>query len=216
MSTPVEQIAEKLKRANEHVMQLEEELDAFQNDASYGPISNDAAEQARAFRGFWETRVVPPRFPVLAGEVLQQLRSSLTYLHVALIVRDGNVPDTRSQFPIFSTKPTEPQDIARYDAQLRGITRPQVVAAIERHQPHAQQTRFEGKTWLSLLGGMSNIDKHEAIVLSIAVVDAPLLRAYVAFPQFGRDPNPQPVCTVLRQFAAGVREIIGELEPFLI
>ena len=259
MSTPVEQIKEKLKRANEHLMQLEGELETFQNEAPYGPISNYNAEQAKAFRDLWEKRAIPPRFPVIAGEVLQQLRSSLTYLHVALIVRDGNVPDTRSQFPIFSTKPTEPKDIARYETQVRGITRRKVLAAIKRHQPYTRRTRFDGKKWLSLLGGMSNIDKHEAVVLCIAVV-GPRIRstssvpgvggweiesghrehgaeravplplggecvevmdvertfiAYVAFPKFGRASYPQPVCTVLRQFTAGVRGIIGELEPFL-
>jgi hypothetical protein len=216
LSTPVEQIKEKLKRADEHLLHLERTLADFQDEAPYGAITNYDAEQAREFRDRWENRVIPPRFPVVAGEVLQQLRSSLTYLHVALIVRDGNVPDTRSQFPILSNEPTTPETLARYQAQVRGVRRPEVLAAIKRHQPYEN-----GNSWLSMLGAMTNIDKHEAVTLVAAFLESRIgatkrtLSACLAFPQAEVSDDPQPVCTVLRQCSAGVREIIGQLEPFL-
>ena len=162
--------------------------------------------------------MISPRFPVIAGEVLQQLRSSLTYLHVALIVRDANVPDTRSQFPILSSEPTAPETLARYEAQVRGITRPEVLAAIRRRQPYVCHNR---NRWLSVLGGMTNTDKHEAVTLAVAFVESRMeatkgtMSAYIAFPQSDASNDPPPVCTVPRQFAAGVREIIDALEPFL-
>jgi hypothetical protein len=84
----LENIGEKLKRADEHIAQLQRELRAFIKKAPASHIVNDDAEASESFRRFHERRIIDARLSVLAGDVLHQLRSSLDHLLCGLVLRD--------------------------------------------------------------------------------------------------------------------------------
>jgi hypothetical protein len=173
----VAHLPDKLYRAKEHIAQLERELAIFENEAPYGPIVNDDPQRAKSFLDLWQNRRIPPRFSIIAGEVIYQLRSSLDHIHQALIRRDGGTRTTQTQFPIWTFKPVTPKELRRYQAQVNGITRRKVLAAIKRHQPYTRRTRLDGKQWLGIMNMMGNTDKHHAPISIVGVVDARLTQS---------------------------------------
>jgi hypothetical protein len=169
MSDVLAHIEEKLKRANQHVHKVRTECDAFINESANRELVNYDAESAEAFRRFHKDRIVPPRLSVLTGETLYQLRSSLDHLACALILKDGGTLTLKSQFPIERFEPIEKDDLRRYEGQIKGITRPAVLTAIEELQPWKRGNARDAH-WLAILKKFSNIDKHRSLLLHVTVV----------------------------------------------
>lgn len=95
----------KIGRAEENINNLDLEIRAFlrREPPPYkivGQHQSDGREYA--FLAFGDPDV-PPRFAVLAGEIVHHLRSSLDHLIHALIVRNGGSPSKNNQFPICTT-----------------------------------------------------------------------------------------------------------------
>ncbi len=169
MSTALTHIAAKLERADQHIVQLGTEAEAFSNETPHRELIDYDAEAAKAFKAFHLNRVVPARLSILTGEAIYQMRSSLDHLACALILKDGGTVTDGSQFPIFRFEPVKPENLGRYKRQIEGITRPAVLAAIEALQPH---TRGDGRDfhWLQILKVLSNLDKHKTLITHVSVV----------------------------------------------
>jgi hypothetical protein len=73
MSDALTHIAEKLKRADQHVVQLGTEAEAFLNERSNRELVDYDPQSAEAFKNFHQQRVVPPRLGVLTGEAIYQM-----------------------------------------------------------------------------------------------------------------------------------------------
>jgi hypothetical protein len=185
-------IRHKLKRADEHIEQLHREGEAFLGDTTQRTLVYDDLQAGKAFADVQRNRIVEPRLSILAGDVLYQVRSSLDHLICALIKRDGNSPTTSSQFPIFSHAPTDKKTKARYEGQVAGITRPEVLAAIEAHQPHKRSN--PANHWLAVLREFSNTDKHRALVLAV-VWPEPRIKVTVIRPHLPGDLTTVVSCT---------------------
>lgn len=190
--TALEHIREKLKRANEHIEQLEREVEAFLDEAPNRSIINDNPETTKVFEEFHRNRTVAPRLSVVTGDGLYQLRSSLDHLICALIKRERGNPTNNTQFPIVVWRTKE--QLRRYDRQIAGISRPEVLATIERFQPyHGATPRNE---LLAVLKALNNADKHRSLVLSIVVPERRIefrsslgpLQFSTAGPDDGTDP----------------------------
>ena len=169
MADALTHIREKLKRADEHVQQLEREATAFEHETPNREIIDYDAQSEKAFKDFHAKRIVPPRLSVLTGDALHQLRSSLDHLVCALILRDGGTLTDRSQFPIFRFQPVKPEDLRRYQRQIEGIKRPAVLAALDGLQPYTRGNRRDAH-WLAILKKLSNTDKHRSLVLHVSAV----------------------------------------------
>ena len=162
--TPIDAIKAKLDRATQHIADLSSRLDTFLSEAPERELVDCDADAAKAFRDFHLNRPIPPEFGIVAGEVIHQLRSSLDHIACALHPKDGGTPTITSQFPIFSFEPTKPDDGRRYQNQIKGITRPAVLALIEHHQPYL---RGNDRHWLVVLKTLSNTDKHRALIVNV-------------------------------------------------
>ena len=74
----------KLERANRRIEELGGEIDTFLNEEANAKLVYEDPEEADAFRRQHNSRDVPLRFSVTAGEVLYHLRSSLGSSRVRL------------------------------------------------------------------------------------------------------------------------------------
>ena len=97
---------------------------------------------------------IPTRCSVLAGEVINCLRSALDYLVANLAALDSPTLETRPQFPVESTQ--EGFDGKR-GTYLRGVNEPHV-AFIESLQP------CNGCKWTKHLARLSNLHKHNDLL----------------------------------------------------
>jgi integrase len=68
-------IREKLKRANEHIHNLDTEITAFLREHPDKPVTDDEHKAEEELWKFYVQRGIPPRFSVIAGEIVHHLRS---------------------------------------------------------------------------------------------------------------------------------------------
>jgi len=167
--TTTERIAEKLHRADQHIQELHGKLATFLGEAADSEVVHDDPRVAEAFADFQRNRAVDLSISIVAGEAIHQLRSVLDHLVCALIVKDGGTPSSASQFPIFNYRPTKPDDLRRYEAQIKGVTRNEVLILIETHQPY-QRGNGRERHWLSILKRLNNADKHSSILFHLVHV----------------------------------------------
>ena len=153
----------KLERANRRIEELGGEIDTFLNEEANATLVYEDPEEADAFRRQHNSRDVPLRFSVTAGEVLYHLRSSLDHLACDLIRRNGGCVTPQSQFPIFTFKPTKRKGMARYRDQVSGIAA-EPAAMIEALQPY-HRGEDGSAHFLAVLKSLSNCDKHNSLVL---------------------------------------------------
>jgi hypothetical protein len=109
VSTRLEGIGAKLRRASEVLQSIREEEAQYIVPGEYGPrvgiersIPERGGEGGIACRAFLEPGP-PPRIGVLCGDVVHNLRSALDHLANALVVANGGAPKEGSggtQFPI--------------------------------------------------------------------------------------------------------------------
>jgi hypothetical protein len=100
---------------------------------------------------------IPPKVAILVGEAVYNFRASLDYLVGALAVTNGRAAEhrRRTQFPIESTAEGF---AARRHSFLEGISDAHI-SIIRAYQP------FAGCQWTARLAELSNLDKHNALVI---------------------------------------------------
>jgi hypothetical protein len=167
----LDDIREKLDRANEHIEQLDRKVEAFLDEAPDRKLIYKDPKEAEAFQGFQSKRIVPPCLSIVVGEVLYQLRSALDHIICALIRKEG-ASDERGQFPIWSSRPSTQKELARYEGQIKGITRQEIRTAIQLRQPYNRTDPVTDP--LAVLALLSNRDKHRSLLLSVVVIDPTL------------------------------------------
>ena len=97
----IDGIKEKIKRAKEHVRDLEERLVLFRNDYPYEVISHIDPRGAERVFSFKQRHEIPIEIPLRTGEILQNLRTALDYLVGALVVKNGGTETSVTGYPIF-------------------------------------------------------------------------------------------------------------------
>lgn len=158
---------ERINRANENIVNLQREIMVFKEIRPYRIIrENDPSPCKLAFR-FVDIRPVPPRFSVLAGEIVHHLRSSLDMLLYQLMLvapLDRRVdPETarrpRPQFPILVTRTKD------YESELQGqIGRvSDSAAALIRGMQPCEPGNGGATDFLAMLHELDIIDKHRLL-----------------------------------------------------
>ena len=156
----------KLQRAQENIQNLRSEISAFfsQEPKPYRIVREFRNEGRRyAFVAFSDCPV-PPRFAVLAGEIVHHLRSSLDHLLCALVIKNGGSPTRRHQFPIYTSKKQFDDACAR--GILDGIT-DSAKTIIRSVQPYVAATPDD--TVLHVVQQYNNIDKHQLLIVVSAI-----------------------------------------------
>ena len=155
-------IRQKIKRADQHIRELDKLVRAFRKRCRCRVVSKFDA-QAGCHR-FWIERSparIPWRFSIITGETLYHLRSSLDHLVWQLVIREGKVsPGGQHQFPIYNQRPATKKGIAIFEGKIEGVP-VAAKAAIERLQPYQLLTPAKRDLHpLGVLSELNNADKH--------------------------------------------------------
>ncbi len=172
-----EQIQWKLYRAKQHFDELTKELvEYFQNDP--GELV-DAPESTpeKPILGFKLKGSVPARFGLIAGDFLQNTRSSLDYLVWQLVIANNKKPGRCNAFPICET-PEGWEKSIHENHRLRGI-HSDAVAEIKALQPCFSKS--PNPLPLTVLETLTNHNKHRSsLATGVATLLTPLVK-----PPFG-------------------------------
>jgi hypothetical protein len=106
---------------------------------------------------------IPPCIPIIVGDCLQNLRSSLDYLVWELVIAAQGDPGEKSEFPICGTPKGFKDAIGR--GFLSNVP-PAAITEIEALQPYHHGQHWE-KDVLWVLNKLTNINKHRRILLTL-------------------------------------------------
>jgi hypothetical protein len=161
---PFNGILEKLKRANENIVNFDSEITSFFQKCKY-PIIPDAKDRTwEEALDYHRTLQVPKRFSVLTGEIVHHLRSCLDH-----IVWQFSSPAARRdhenmlEFPIYR-KPLTKNEQFRYDGKVQGINKPRVLALIKQLQPYQRGSDAINDP-LCIIHDMDRFDKHRELLI---------------------------------------------------
>jgi hypothetical protein len=171
---PFAGIAEKLRRADQNIINLQSEIDTFIQSGEYPVIPYPNAQGWQEAATYHRDKPIPLRFAVLTGETVHHLRSCLD--HVVWHFSDDEarkIPGS-IEFPIFEIKPSEKKEIERYARKIKGIANAKVLSLIEDMQPYKVGADASNHSFL-ILHDMDRFDKHRELVIVASSVD-------IAFP----------------------------------
>ena len=106
---------------------------------------------------------IPARLPIIIGDCLQNLRSSLDYLVWELVLAAKNQPGENNMFPVCSTLKSFDFQLSKRH-RLAGVT-PDAVAEIKSLQPYHFGQDFD-KSPLWVIDDLCNINKHRHVLLT--------------------------------------------------
>ena len=162
----LEGIGAKLDRADESIHNLNLEISSFLRDNYRIERHFDAQSRKYVFSAFGESEV-PPRFSVLIGEVLYNLRSALDHLVTQLArIGPGGGKDNVLEFPICRTSESFKRSCER--GKIHGVS-PDAAKVIENLQPYRASSPVETSTLL-ILHDLNRADKHRLLVVVVTAV----------------------------------------------
>ena len=157
-------IAEKLKRAEENIHNLYFEMGRFFEEGDYPVLPEDDRELLFKAIEYHKNRVIPPRFGVLAGEVIHHLRSCFD--HVVWHFSVGFKQHIRQiEFPVFEKRPVDKNGRERFEGKIQGITDPNIRAMIERLQPYNAADPLDDFLWI--IHDFDIVDKHRELIFCV-------------------------------------------------
>jgi hypothetical protein len=102
---------------------------------------------------------IPEQLPLIVGDCLGNLRSTLDYLVWELVLANGKKPGINNAFPIAQTPDAYAKEIN--NGRLRGVCSA-ACAVIETLQPYHARNDAD-KSLLSVLNKFTNVNKHRRI-----------------------------------------------------
>lgn len=163
----------KTNRAKEHLDDLRERLRIFREDEPIRVTREDDVENQKYILRL-KVKDVPEKFPLIVGDFLFCVRSSLDQLVWALAKITLPYPEG-TQFPILDTR-----DPKRFERQTRGVPAG-AVTIIESLQPyHGGDVAALRSHLLWRLNLLCNIDKHRRIPAHKIITN-------INFPDFPRE-----------------------------
>ena len=146
----------KLERADEHIDKVDAAVEAFLKSEPYRIIVDEKSQPAKRIYGFDQIIDIPMSIPILAGEVLYQLRSTLDHLVWQMVLAAGNTPTRATAFPIAN-------DSTEYESpkcrrKVNGVP-DRAKKLIDDIEPY-----HGGNEDLWLLGKLNNVDKHRLLL----------------------------------------------------
>jgi len=163
-------IREKLNRANENIFNLNSEISLFLKAGPDGGIAKGNQKALEKWRDFHDERKIPPRFAVLAGEIVHHLRSCLD--HIAWMLSSDEyrrTNETAIAFPILTVAPSNKKAQSSYNRNIKGITGAAARGLIEELQPYRSANPIDDP--LAIVHDLDRIDKHRDLVLVVPTFD---------------------------------------------
>jgi hypothetical protein len=161
----------KLERAKRHMTDLENAVRAFFGTEPYKFSGKPNTQTDKTVYTMDSVEPIPSKIPLIAGDVIQTLRSALDHVAYQLYRRGpgGKGDGKHIYFPIAENK-------LKYDNQKRGQTSgmsSQAIAAIDAIQPYGG-----GNDVLWHLHALNNVDKHRLILTAGSAVRSVDFGAY--------------------------------------
>lgn len=167
MPNRIDAIWPKIERAEQHINDLDAAVCAFHNGARK-PCTLGAKDYPASGKTLYEVEFVadiPARIPMLIGDALQNLRTSLDYLANELVLAGGGTPDKRTAFPITESAQKYLSESPR---KVFGM-RQEAIDKIASYKPYNG-----GNNTLWRLHALNNRDKHRLLITCVAVASARL------------------------------------------
>jgi hypothetical protein len=160
---PFAGIVEKLRRADENIFNLDSEIALFFKEGDYSVMPNQDGEMFLKAIEYHKNRAIPPRFNVLAGEIIHHLRSCFD--HIVWHFSVNPVKNIRKiEFPVFDKAPVNHDSRKLFAGKLEGIADPNVISLIERLQPHHAAEPLDDPLWI--IHDLDIVDKHRELLNS--------------------------------------------------
>jgi hypothetical protein len=172
MLAPFEASQIKIDRAKRHLQELTAEISSFFERGAVSVVIEQASEYASVPGEMWaftyrETEPIPATWSAIIGDVLHNLRTSLDLIASDVHrITGGKAKDTKHvHYPFCETKSDLPEMIRL--RRLSGIGR-DFRDAIEKTAPYKG-----GNEGLRAIHDLDLLDKHQALVPTIAIVSLP-------------------------------------------
>lgn len=152
----------KIFRAATHLKELEAELHGYFETNPTKVVRQPDGDPDR-FIGKLETSApIPARLPIIIGDCLQNMRSSLDYLVWELVLAAKNSPGKYNMFPVCAKLEAFNNQI-RKQRRLEGVSL-DAIAEIQALQPFNDGQDFD-KTFLWVIDDLCNINKHRRLLV---------------------------------------------------
>jgi hypothetical protein len=169
------QIQLKVGRADKHIGELQTVLRAFIDSRPYVVGTKRDPQTRRLIYYIARAEPIPVEVALIAGDVLQNLRTALDYLVCALVRAKGE-SDRMSAFPITDEEPVSKEQKARFDARIEGMG-DEAKEIIRRIRPYKG-----GDDILWSLHALNNRDKHRLLFTVGAALHAFDIGTYLTRP----------------------------------
>ena len=153
----------KLIRAQEHLDELRSQVQRFyQKNPAKVVRQPDGSPDEFVGRVMCDVSV-PGKIPMIIGDFLTNVRSSLDYLIWELILAANNSPTDKNMFPICTTSEAFDHQLARH--RLDGVP-VDAITEIRALQPYHDGQDAGGHV-LALLDRLCNINKHRRVIATM-------------------------------------------------
>jgi hypothetical protein len=152
----------KLARAYENILNLDKEIAAFFQKCDYPVIPENDMELLREAIKYHANLAIPPRFSVLASEIIHHLRSCFDHIVWHFTVQP--VKNIRKiEFPVFDELPANNDGRKLFEGKIAGIADSNVRSLIERLQPYNAPDPLDDP--LHIIHDFDIVDKHKEVVI---------------------------------------------------
>ena len=151
-------VHQKMYRARDHFESLEKVLDTFYKERLEKVRSIHRVEELVAFN---ESGEIPKRIPLIVGDCLQNMRSSLDYLVWELVKANSCEPGSNHMFPICQKE--DSYNKALKSGRLKDIP-DEAAAIIDAIQPFHRAFAERNRHMLVVLDQLTNINKHRHVL----------------------------------------------------
>lgn len=153
----------KLYRAKKHLEELQTETERYFKTNPAKVVREQDSSPDEFVGKIVASIPIPKRIPLIIGDALQNLRSSLDYLVWELVIAAKNTPNHENMFPICTTPEAFKGQLSRN--RLRGIPT-DAVTDIDDLQPYHEGADAKGHV-LFMIDDLCNINKHRRILTTI-------------------------------------------------
>lgn len=164
----LDSVRQKVIRAYNHLKSLREEALRYFGSNPGEVVAETETNSGRIVLIF-KTRIpVPVSVPLIIGDAVQNLRSSLDYLVWELVLAANNQPTEKNMFPICTSPEAFKDQLSR--GRLTGIA-PDALTEIEALQPYHYGQDCE-RAPIRVLDSFCNINKHRRVLVTVLAVHA--------------------------------------------
>jgi hypothetical protein len=194
----------KVSRAKKHLVELEEAIERYSNTKPYTVRQGvEGKKKTKVWRLVFTSNPADTDIPIIAADVIYNLRSSLDHLMSALVAKKDR---NSAIFPIFfqgvweAAKPGEDPQRLKVRERWTSDTatmRPEAVAFLKKAQPLDDGGQdIEEANLLRVLNRWSNRDRHEKLPVVAAGLSALMVKITRSDgrvqPGFGRHKGERP------------------------